>query len=63
MVRANGLFRAVRLVMGPHTVEFVYRPRALFTGLAASTGALLILVALAAWPVRRTPAAPSRVGN
>jgi hypothetical protein len=62
MVRANGLFRAVRLVMGPHTVEFVYRPRALLTGLAASTGALLILVALAAWPVRRTLAAPSRVG-
>jgi uncharacterized membrane protein YfhO len=53
MVRANGLFRAVRLVAGPHLVEFVYRPRALFEGLAVSAAALLILVALMCWPARR----------
>jgi hypothetical protein len=53
MVRANGLFRAVRLVAGRHVVEFVYRPRAFFAGLEISAAALLVLVALYAWPSRR----------
>ncbi len=38
MVLANGLFRAVRLVAGPHTVEFVYWPRDFVVGLAISSG-------------------------
>jgi Bacterial membrane protein YfhO len=50
MVRANGLFRAVRLVTGPHVIEFVYRPRALLVGLGVSVAALLLLIALMGWP-------------
>jgi hypothetical protein len=46
MVRANGLFRAVRLPPGNHVVEFVYRPRALAWGAAVSVGALLAVVGL-----------------
>jgi hypothetical protein len=63
MVRANGLFRAVRLVAGPHLVEFVYRPRALFEGLAVSAAALLILIALMCWPARRTLVAESTAAS
>jgi Bacterial membrane protein YfhO len=48
MVRADGLFRAVHLTSGAHTIEFTYRPRALFTGLAVSAAALLILLVLLA---------------
>jgi len=40
-VRANGLFRAVRLNPGTHVVDFVYRPRALVAGAALSLVALL----------------------
>ena len=50
IVRANGLFRAVRLNPGPHVVEFLYRPRAFLIGAAASAGALVIVVGLLAWP-------------
>ena len=32
MVRADGLFRAVRLTPGRHRIEFVYRPRAVIAG-------------------------------
>jgi len=52
MVRANGLFRAVRLNPGPHVVEFVYRPRAFLAGAAASAAALAMVLALVAWPAR-----------
>ena len=50
IVRANGLFRAVRLNPGPHVVEFLYRPRAFLIGAAASAAALAIVVGLLAWP-------------
>jgi hypothetical protein len=43
MVRANGLFRAVHLDVGRHTVEFVYRPLALWWGMAVSGAALILM--------------------
>lgn len=57
MVRANGLFRAVRLVAGRHVVEFVYRPRAFLWGAVASAAALVVTLALLAWPRGRRIAA------
>ncbi len=48
MVSADGLFRAVRLTPGPHTIEFTYHPQALFTGLTVSSAALVVLVVLLA---------------
>jgi len=52
MVRANGLFRAVRLNPGPHVVEFVYRPRAVLAGAAVSAAALTLVLGLFVWPAR-----------
>ncbi|CAN5441154.1 hypothetical protein BH23ACI1_BH23ACI1_12840 [soil metagenome] len=46
IVRANGLFRAVRLNPGVHTVEFRYRPRALIGGAAVSALALVVTLIL-----------------
>lgn len=67
VLRANGLFRAVRLTPGEHMVRFVYRPRAFYAGAAVSALATLLLVALvihpartggrSARPARETPAA------
>jgi hypothetical protein len=54
IVRANGLFRAVRLNPGTHLVEFRYRPRAFLIGAAVSAAALAMVLALFVWPsVRR----------
>ena len=53
LVRANGLFRGVRLVAGKHTVEFSYRPRAFFWGAAGSAGGLLLTLLLFTLPARR----------
>ena len=50
IVRANGLFRAVRLNPGPHVVEFLYRPRAFLVGAALSAAALTVVLGLLAWP-------------
>ncbi len=55
MVRANGLFRAVRLTSGRHVLEFDYRPRAFQWGLAISAAAAVLLLILIA--PRRTSAA------
>jgi hypothetical protein len=52
IVRANGLFRAVRLHPGPHVVEFFYRPRALMIGATISAVALALTIGLIAWPLR-----------
>jgi hypothetical protein len=51
IVRANGLFRAIRLNPGPHVVEFLYRPRAYLVGAAGSAAALAVVLGLLAWPV------------
>jgi hypothetical protein len=53
VVRANGLFRAVRLNPGPHLVEFLYRPRAFLVGAAVSAAALAMVLGLLAWPALR----------
>jgi hypothetical protein len=50
IVRANGLFRAVRLNPGPHVVEFLYRPRDFLAGAAVSAAALAMVLGLLAWP-------------
>jgi len=52
LVRANGLFRAVRLNPGRHAVVFAYRPRAFLLGAALSSAALLVMAGLL-WPPRR----------
>ncbi len=46
LMRANGLFRAVHLTRGEHTVSFAYRPRTLLVGAAITVAAAL---ALALW--------------
>ena len=50
IVRANGLFRAVRLNPGRHVVEFLYRPRAFLAGAAISAALLGMVIGLLAWP-------------
>jgi hypothetical protein len=52
VVRANGLFRAVRLNPGTHVVELLYRPRAFLVGAAASAAGLAAVLGLLAWPAR-----------
>lgn len=54
VVRANGLYRAVRTTAGTHTVRFHYAPRELRFGLAISGAAALLLMALGASERRRT---------
>ncbi len=56
IVRADGLFRAVRLAPGRHTVTFAYRPVAFYWGAAISGALLCLVVGLAA---RRERAAVS----
>jgi hypothetical protein len=53
LLRANGLFRAVRLAPGTHTVDFRYRPRAFLRGAVLSSIALVILAGLAWAPFAR----------
>lgn len=57
IARANGLFRAVRLAPGTHTVAFHYKPRAFFRGAMVTGGALLATFVLLALPPRRGGAA------
>jgi hypothetical protein len=54
-VRANGLFRAVRLTPGTHVVDFVYRPRALVVGASLSFVAVLVTLWLASSTRARHP--------
>jgi len=63
MMRANGLFRAVHLTRGSHTVTFSYRPRTLAVG-AAITG--LVTLALTIWCLidrRSRPTLPELVST
>ncbi|MBI3652690.1 MAG: YfhO family protein [Acidobacteria bacterium] len=50
LLRANGLYRAVRLSAGEHSVRFAYRPRPLFLGAAIS---LLTAITLLGLSLRR----------
>jgi len=45
LMRGDGLFRAVHVARGTHTVTFTYRPRALYIGAAISALAALVLAA------------------
>ena len=58
LMRANGLFRAVHLTRGPHTVTFTYRPRALQIGAAITAATALALIAWCLVDRRRSAAAP-----
>jgi hypothetical protein len=50
VLRADGVFRAVRIPAGPHSVRFAFRPRALVLGALISLATLIGLVAAARWP-------------
>jgi Bacterial membrane protein YfhO len=54
LLRANGLFRAVRLAPGTHMVDFRYRPRAFIQGAVISSITLIVVIGLiwAPWPRR-----------
>jgi hypothetical protein len=45
VLRANGIFRAVRVAPGAHTVRFAYRPTPFYAGLGISLSTALALVA------------------
>jgi hypothetical protein len=60
LLRANGLFRAVRLAPGRHRVRFDYRPRDLRIGAGVSAAALLVMIGCALLPVRRRAAVAQR---
>ncbi|HEY6065745.1 MAG TPA: hypothetical protein VIY96_06285 [Thermoanaerobaculia bacterium] len=47
ILRADGLFRAVALTAGPHTVTFRFRPLSFRIGAAVSAAALLTILVLA----------------
>jgi len=53
MMRADGLFRAVHLTSGQHTVTFTYRPRTFYTGAAMTAAAALTLALWCALDARR----------
>ena len=53
ILRTNHTFRGVLLPAGEHTVEFVFRPRALYSGLYISLGAFLLLLAYGLLLLRR----------
>jgi uncharacterized membrane protein YfhO len=48
---AHGVFRAVRLLAGPHVVEMAYEPRSfiLGAGISAASIAIVALFALVGW--------------
>jgi hypothetical protein len=52
LLRANALYRAVRLAPGRHTVRFVYRPTVFYACLALSGFVAVALAALASWNPR-----------
>jgi len=53
IVRANAIFRSVRLASGDHVVEFVFRPKTLVWGVTSSAVASLLLVAMIVIAPRR----------
>ena len=61
MVRADGVFRAVRIPAGEHHLRFRYAPRALVVGAAISALSVAALAA-AIFSSRRGPSSPSAGG-
>jgi hypothetical protein len=65
VLRANGVFRAVKVGPGTHAIEFVYRPWPVLVGLSLSGATLLVVLGL--WlSGRRTaahPGAPPGLGE
>jgi hypothetical protein len=59
LLRANGIYRAVRLVPGDHAIRFHYQPRRLLMGAIISGGAFLGLAGLALLTPRRERAISS----
>jgi hypothetical protein len=59
MLRADGVFRAVRLEAGQHDVVFAYRPAPWRRSAAISASAALLLMVTLVAARRRVPAAPS----
>lgn len=57
VLRANGVFRAVRSGAGDHEVELVYRPAAVSSGLLLAGISALIACLLAVRPTAKQPAA------
>jgi hypothetical protein len=53
MIRANGLFRAVPLRQGTHTVTFTYRPSKFYLGAQISAVTALVLLVASLWERRR----------
>ncbi len=53
MLRANALFRAVRVNAGTHRVRFTYAPKPLAYGAALSGVTAIGLIGMALWSVRR----------
>jgi hypothetical protein len=47
ILRANGLFRAIAVLEGPHVIEMRYQPWTWYAGAAVSAGTLLCLLVLA----------------
>ena len=62
LLRANGLFRAVRLAPGEHTIEFTYRPAAVMRGMAVSATAAVIVAACFVLGFRRRRVVPREPG-
>jgi uncharacterized membrane protein YfhO len=52
LVRANALFRGVRLAPGRHVVEFAYRPRAFLWGAALTAVSFMVWLGLMVAPRR-----------
>lgn len=63
LMRANGLFRAVHLTRGTHTVTFTYRPRALYAGAVISAVTAVGLVVLCLVDRRRSLFGPRPVSS
>jgi len=52
--RVNGTFRGIYLQPGNHTVSMRYQPHSLYVGVAISGAALLLVLIMTVWGVRRS---------
>ncbi len=63
VLRANALFRAVRVNAGTHRVRFTYAPKPLAYGAIISGVTAIGLIGMALWSVRRQPATVPAASN